>query len=197
MSDETDSLILRFLKEKKTVSLQSLVDMLVRDHGLKTIEATKRIHNLGKRNKIDILETGSPSAFSSYALGSGSLWFWILNITVLVSVAVCLLPLNSFLYLRYILGSIYVLYLPGAVLVEALYPRQEDLDAITRITLSIVSSLALVTTIAFLLNYTPFKITLIPLTISTAILTLALAIFAFVRKYRSRATYLLMAKDGQ
>jgi uncharacterized membrane protein len=58
-------------------------------------------------------------------------------------------------YLRYILGSIFILWLPGYTFIKALFPEKE-LDSIERIALSIGMSIALVPIIGLLLNYTPF-----------------------------------------
>jgi uncharacterized membrane protein len=86
------------------------------------------------------------------------------------------------LYLRYAFGSALVLFMPGYSLIEALYPKRE-LDELTRFALSIGLSLALVPLVGLVLNYTPFGIRLLPVTLSTAGLTVVLLLLALSRKH--------------
>jgi len=53
-----------------------------------------------------------------------------------------------------------VLFIPGHVAVEALFPKSREIDAIERFALSVELSLALVPLIRLLLNYTPSGISL-------------------------------------
>jgi uncharacterized membrane protein len=69
------------------------------------------------------------------------------------------------------------------MLIEALYPRREDLESLERLALSIGLSLAIVPLIGLFLNYTPWGIRLAPITISLATFTEAMAIAAN-EKYR-------------
>jgi len=57
-------------------------------------------------------------------------------------------------YARYLLGSIFVLLLPGYTFIKALFPTKE-LDEIERMALSIGMSLALVPITGLLLHHTP------------------------------------------
>jgi len=59
-------------------------------------------------------------------------------------------PIN---YVRYLLGSLFVLFLPGYSFIKALFPTK-DIDNIERIALSIGMSLALVPIIGLLLTLT-------------------------------------------
>jgi len=76
-----------------------------------------------------------------------------------------------------------VLYIPGATLIEALYPRGEELEPLERLALSIGLSLAIVPLIGLILNYTPWGIRLAPVTIGLASVSLLLACIAVKRKY--------------
>jgi len=87
-----------------------------------------------------------------------------------------------FVYLRYIFGSIAVLFLPGYSLIEALYPKKEDLDSLERLALSIGLSLALVPLVGLLLNYTPWGIRLDPIIVALASLDIALVLIGAYKK---------------
>jgi len=115
-----------------------------------------------------------------------NLWFYLTLAasfgTVLVVYAVS--SGSSIVVLRWILGSLFVLFIPGYVAIEALFPMGRELDVIERFALSVGLSLALVPLIGLLLNYTPWGIRLNPIVISLTCFTLILAVVALVRKFR-------------
>lgn len=96
-------------------------------------------------------------------------------------------------YIRYVLGGVFVLWLPGYTFIKALYPTQvpiktssENLDTIERVVLSAGMSIALVPMVGLLLNYTPWGIRLTPVTLSLLGLTLTFALAAIIREYQTR-----------
>jgi uncharacterized membrane protein len=93
-------------------------------------------------------------------------------------------PDFPFVALRWVLGSVFVLFVPGYVTVEALFPKGTELDSIERFALSVGLSLALVPLVGLLLNYTPWGISLTPILVSLCILTAGLAVIALARRYR-------------
>ena len=86
--------------------------------------------------------------------------------------------------IRWVLGSLFVLFIPGYVTVEALFPKGRELDTIERFALSVGLSLALVPLVGLLLNYTPWGIRLNPIVLSLTLLTVGLAMVALAREYR-------------
>ena len=82
--------------------------------------------------------------------------------------------------MRTILGIPFVLFIPGYVLIAALFTKKDDLDSIERIALSFGLSIAIVPLIGLVLNYT-FGIRLIPILVSLCIYTIGLI---FVTEYR-------------
>ena len=88
-------------------------------------------------------------------------------------------------YARYLLGSIFVLALPGYSFIKALFPTKE-LDNIERVALSIGMSLALVPITGLLLNYTPWGIRVTPVTLSLLALTVAFATAAVIREHQAK-----------
>jgi uncharacterized membrane protein len=75
------------------------------------------------------------------------------------------------------LGLLFVLFLPGYVLVAALYPRKDDLDLAERLALSLGLSIAVVPLIGLGLNYSPWGVRLDPM---LAFLTLFVVLAASV-----------------
>jgi Predicted membrane protein len=78
--------------------------------------------------------------------------------------------------------------MPGYSIVEALYPRGDELAPLERLALSIGLSLAVVPLVGLILNYTPWGIRLIPIVISNTALTIALLTVAALRKARYAST---------
>ena len=75
-----------------------------------------------------------------------------------------------------------VLFVPGYTLIAALFPKIGDLDGIERTALSFGLSIAVVPLIGLGLNYTPWGIRLIPVVVSLAIFTVAMAAAAYWRR---------------
>lgn len=166
-------------------TVAELVDTLVKDKGLKANEATRAVYLTWKKGEVELSQTNPPSRLSSYAFHLENLWFW--GVTALVAFTlsiVFLVNASPLLYLRYALGGIFILFLPGAMLVTALYPRGGELDELERFALSVGLSLAVVPLVGLVLNYTPWGITLTPIMASLALFAEIMGVVAFVRKFQ-------------
>ena len=130
----------------------------------------------------------------AYIFSSKAIWFWLTVIfAVSTVIAVFTIPENAhapFIFIRYGLGIIFVLWLPGYTFIKALFPTHvpiktssEDLDTLERIVLSIGMSLALVPIVGLLLNYTPWGIRQTPVTLSLLALTIVFALVALARNF--------------
>ena len=147
------------------------------------------VWRLKEQGKVDLED--APPASRSLA---EYLRFWERNLWLYASLAVSFatvfmiyampseFPLVA---LRWIFGSVFVLFIPGYVTVEALFPKGRELDSIERFALSVGLSLALVPLVGLLLNYTPWGIRLTPIVISLTVLTVGLAVIALARQYRT------------
>ena len=109
-------------------------------------------------------------------------------ITLASLIVVMLVKGGPLIPIRYLLGAVSVLFMPGYSMVEALYPRGDELAPLERLALSIGLSLAVVPLIGLMLNYTPWGIKLIPVVASNAALTIALLTAAALRKARYAST---------
>jgi uncharacterized membrane protein len=86
--------------------------------------------------------------------------------------------------LRLILGLPFLLFIPGYVLVFALFPaRKTDrgIDALERIVLSFGLSIAVVPLMGLLLNYTPWGIRLEPILLSMLVFIISVGLFGVYR----------------
>jgi uncharacterized membrane protein len=138
-----------------------------------------------EKGYIDIINENPPRSFLQYIFNIEGLWFHAFTSLVVITLILVYIAYHPpLLYLRYVLGSLFVLYLPGYALIEALYPRGDELEPLERLALSIGLSLALVPLVGLVLNYTPWGIRLTPIVISLAILTEGLVLYSLYRKYQ-------------
>ena len=135
---------------------------------------------------------------SAYLKTSAVLWFWTtIALTLATLAAAFTIPETAYplVYVRYTLGAIFVLWLPGYTFIKALFltqpygkPSAEGLDPLVRIALSVGMSLALVPIVGLLLNYTPWGIRLTPVILSLLALTVTFATAAVIREHYAKAS---------
>jgi len=153
--------------------------------GLRRYDVARRINELRKSGLIDLIDPNPPKNLVKYFFSTYCTWFWLIVLTVfLMFMLIYVLPSSPpYVYLRYMLGSVFVLYLPGSSLIELLYPKPDELSQLERLALSIGLSLALVPLVGLVLNYTPWGIRLDPIFTALSLLTIGLACGAVYRKF--------------
>lgn len=189
--------IIQIVHNEPSLRLQDLISRVSSVSGAPYYLVLRALYKLKTDGKIKLEDPNPPSSLFTYIKSHYSLWLWAIIASVFTTIiTIYLLPQNPpFIYLRYALGSIFVLYLPGYSLIEALYPKKEDLEGLERLALSIGLSLALVPLVGLILNYTPWGIRLEPIIISLVILTFMLSFVAALRKVRYIKTTLRTEKQ--
>jgi len=185
--ESLNDLILRMLRTKKPKTVEELVK-LVQDKSPASRETiADHISQLRDEGKIELEEPiPPPTDFPQYLRSPWSKWLWyVVGILVATVLSSLLIPVEAgwFIVVRYILGFIFILFIPGYCFVEALFPKKGELDEIERFSLSIGLSLAISPLTALILNFTPWGIRTIPVFISLSLVTLALGLFAAWRKF--------------
>ncbi len=172
-------------------TLEEAVARVVSETGSTRIEVMRTISKLRSEGKIELKEAATYEGFGSFALSPYSLWFWGVMCTTAASFLILLVTSGALVYARYVLGSLFVLFLPGFSLVELLYPRahslfiwKSELDALERLALSVGLSLALVPLTGLALNYTPWGIRLVPIALSLGGLTIIFSLSALWRRHK-------------
>ena len=167
----------------RKITLEEYVRRKLKGKGLD--KALSETYSEWVKGKIKLIDPNPPRDYVSYLSNPAySQWLWLMVSTVFLTlVSISLSNIVLFKYLRYVLGTIFVLYLPGASLIETLYPVEEELSPLERLALSIGLSLALVPLVGLALNFTPWGIRLTPVLTSLTFLTLALTFLASWRKY--------------
>jgi hypothetical protein len=161
-------------------------------------EVLRAVNSLHDQDKLRLTSTTPITPeISVYLRTSHATWYWItITLTILSIICIFTIPENAYpiVIVRYILGAVFVLWLPGYALIKALFPNtlplktsDKNLDIVERTALSFGMSLALVPIIGLLLNYTPWGIRLTPITLSLTASTLIFATAAILRENQERA----------
>jgi hypothetical protein len=191
--------IIQLIKEKEPESVQQLVELVKEKTSASEQQIMNRILQLQNQGKITFKEkaTQPQQSFGTY-LKTSAYWYWItITLSIATTLTVFYIPEDAYpiVYVRYVLGSIFVLWLPGYTFIKALFPTQvpikmptEDLDSVERIALSIGMSLALVPITGLFLNYTSWGISTTPVTISLLALTIIFATAAVIREHQKMTT---------
>ena len=195
---ELIQIIIQVINEENPETVEQLVQLLREKSSFSEKQITTTIMKLQSNGKIKLAKNyqlTTPKT-AAYLKTEHALWYWITIATAIATVAtVFMIPEDFFplVYIRYVLGSIFVLWLPGYTFIKALFPNepplktsQKSLDTIERIALSLGMSLALVPIVGLLLNYTPWGIRLTPIVLSLLALTLIFATAAIIREHQTQ-----------
>jgi uncharacterized membrane protein len=122
----------------------------------------------------------------------------VLAFTVITLLAVFLIPSDSaFVVVRFVLGFVYIVFLPGYCLVNILFLGKNKLDIIESLVLSVALSFGLAGLIGLFLGLSPIGINFLSITVSLGALVLALSIVAYVRKIREALPILQVQSPQQ
>jgi hypothetical protein len=196
--------ILQVTRGKKPETVSQLARLVRETSPASEREILDKIMQLQNEGKLRLASQPQyrPLSLSAYLKTYDAAWYWITLALTLASIAaVFTIPadLQPYVVIRYVLAIVFILWLPGYTFTKALFPRTpqpkpaisvtrtvQNLDAIERIALSIGLSLALVPITGLLLNYTPWGMSLTPITLSLAALTLAFSTAALLRENQQR-----------
>jgi len=190
-ADTLDEELIKLIKEKDPNNVEELIKLIRLEKPSVSEKLIKKtILKLESQGKIKLEKTYTtpPLHFSNYLTSPNARWYWITILLALITtITVFVIQENSspLMYVRNILGAIFVLFLPGYSFIKALFPEKE-LDNIERIALSIGMSLALVPITGLVLNYTPLGIRVTPITLSLLALTAIFATIAIIREQQSK-----------
>ena len=189
--DTLDQKLIKLVQTKKPTNVQQLVDLTkLETMFIPEKEIMEHIIRLQDQGKLKLKEplTQTPQKLSTYLTTGEATWYWI---TIILATATALTVFTiqeshyPLIYIRYVLGAIFVLFLPGYSLIKALFPEKE-LDNIERTALSMGMSLALVPITGLILNYTPWGIRTTPITLSLLTLTIIFATAAIIREHQTK-----------
>lgn len=169
-------------KEDTKINLEEYVNRL----GGANYRTLRTVYKKWIKNEISLIDPRPPSDFIGYLKRLDyALWFWTIFLFILATVLIIAVSqrLPLLIYARYVLGSIFVLFIPGHVLVESLYPSEEQLTPLERTALSIGLSLSVTSLIGLILNYTYWGLKLSSVLLVLILFTVTLLLVAAYRKY--------------
>ena len=196
-SDATETII-QIIKERKPQTVEQLVTLAKEKLQISEREILETILQLQNEGKISLTKQQSQTSLNltAYLKTEQALWYWItLTLSAATTAVVFTIPEDFYpwVYVRYVLGTIFVLWLPGYTFIKALFPAEppiktseKTLDTIERVALSLGMSLALVPIVGLLLNYTPWGIRLTPIVLSLLALTVVFATAAVIREHQAK-----------
>ncbi|PVX27358.1 MAG: hypothetical protein CW716_02705 [Candidatus Bathyarchaeum sp.] len=185
-----EEVILDTLDTSQPENVKELIQLVQEQTKAKLEDIEKTVKRLHRKGLVSLDEpTHHKENFVSFLSLPKGRWFWIVIATALLSfLSILFIPETGtpLSYIRYIFAFILVAFLPGYCLTETLFPREDSLDIIERITFSIGLSFAVTAIVGLFLSFTPPRLTL-----GTALPTLGsavifLAVVALIRKYRKQ-----------
>jgi len=198
LNQKTAEIIIQIVEEKKPENVEELINLAKARIDISEKEIFNCILELQSEGKIELKKPLKPipKHLIAYLKTEESHWYWItIGLAIATTLIVFATPEDIFplTYARYILGSIFVLWLPGYSLTRALFPPEtkneksgRNVDSTTRVALSMGLSLALVPLVGLLLNYTPWGIRLNPVTLSLLLSVLFFATVAVIREHQTK-----------
>ena len=195
--DKLSQTIIKLLEEKNPENVRQLVAFVKERENIPEDRIVSQILQLQNEKKIGFRKPPQPELrkLGAYLRTEDAYWYWMtITLAIITAMIVFTIPEDAYpiVYARYVLGTIFVLWLPGYSFIKALFPAgstretTKGLDAIERIALSIGMSLALVPIVGLLLNYTPWGIRLTPIVLSLLALTTIFATAAIIREYQNQ-----------
>jgi len=199
-TETIDQYIIEVTRKNNPETVEKLIRLVQQRYHLSKREVIEHILHLQNQRKLVLKEHPDPlpRRLEGYLLTKHATWYWtIIALAAATTTLVFTIPENAYptVYARYVLGSIFVLWLPGYTLIKALFPAKE-LDNIERAALSIGMSLAIVPIAGLLLNYTPWGIRVTPVTISLLALTITFATAAIMRERQANLKEKMGYKPG-
>lgn len=186
--ESLEKVILVVLETKQPGSVRELVQLVQEQVDTATIDDVKNeVKRLHRKGLVLLEDPAAQKDFSKFVTHRKTHWFWIvIGISLISFLSILGIPETgtALSYLRYIFGFVLVAFLPGYCLNEALFPKEDAIDLIERITFSIGLSFALTALVALFLSFTPLGLTLATALPALGTLVIALAIVALIRKYK-------------
>lgn len=187
---EINRFIVKFVKEKRPGDVQQLVEAVRKEFSISEDELLENILRLQNEGKITLTESSKPipQTFTRYLLSKQACWYWATIVVAAITTTLVFAISEdnySIVYVRYLFGAMFVLWVPGYSFMKALFPTRE-IDSIERIALSIGISVALVPIVGILLSYTSFGMRTTPITISLLALAITFATVAIVKEHQAK-----------
>ncbi|MFX0108837.1 MAG: DUF1616 domain-containing protein [Candidatus Hodarchaeota archaeon] len=187
--------LISLITSQQPRTMEELVLLAVERTSIPKQEITEHVlylHNLGKL-RFEESSEHPQMKLTSYMKTEKAHWYWAaLFLSLITTIVVFVISEGAypFVYVRYVLGAISVLCLPGYTLSRALFPKprfrrdsdKEEFDFIERLALSVGLSLVLMPVVGLALIYT-WGIRLTSVVLSLLATTITFATVAVIREH--------------
>jgi uncharacterized membrane protein len=194
-ANEITETILKVIHEKKPQSMKQLMTILKESLDLEEKEIVESVLKLQAEGIIKLEnEAVKSQSLATYMKTREANWYWVTIAAGAISAALVFTISKSiypWAYVRNVFWIIFILFLPGYAFIKALFPTKklakttmENLNTTEQVALSIVMSLATVTIVGLLLNYSPWGLDLNAIVLSLLAFTSFFATIAVIRKHQ-------------
>ena len=141
-SPTIDQHITQIVNERNPETVEQLIELIQSKHPMprqKILDTIIKLQNQGKIT-LEQPETQFNLTITKYIVSPKAYWYWtVIALSLATTILVFTIPENAYpiVYARHILGSIFVLWLPGYTFIKALFPTKvpiktssENLDKI-------------------------------------------------------------------
>lgn len=182
-----NTLILTIVKEKHPKTVKQLMHLAQEKSSFSKEEIMNAIIELNNTGKLSFNNLKINSKPKGYNFLLQTMWYWVTLVLVVAASLSINISETSYplVYVRYILGSIFVLFFPGFTIVKVIFPTKKT-NPLERVAQSVGLSLSFVPVIGLLLNFTEYGITTTSVTVSLLILTVIFATSGVIRGYYNR-----------
>jgi hypothetical protein len=164
--DQIKDLIIQTVKKDKPKTEKQLIALMQERYTIPPEQTTSLIIELENEDRLHFIwqEPSTLASAKEYIFSKQAAWYWTtIAFATVTAIAVFAIPEGDvpLSYLRFSLGIIFVLFLPGFMFTKALFPAKvpiktfsENMDTIKRVALSFGMSLALLPIVGLILNFT-------------------------------------------
>jgi hypothetical protein len=194
-ADRLTETIIHIANEKRPQTIEELIALVQENEIWSQKEILDAVLKLQDETKIRFVSSSlaAPLRFSAYMGTKKVLWYWA-TVTIAILSMICTISITDdfypWNYFRSVFGLMFVLWLPGYTFLKVIFPvnvskteLSTNLSNEERIALSVIMSLALITIIGLLLNFSPWGITSSTIVLSILTFNLILATAAVARDY--------------
>lgn len=183
--------VVKLIKNQKPETVNQLKELIKQEYPLPEEEIMRLLARMESEGKIRLKEKEAPVPMTTlgYVFSREASWYWTtILLAIATTITAFIVPEDVYpiVYVRYVLGSVFVLLLPGYSLIKAVFPLKREIDIVERIAFSMGLSLALVPVVVLILNYSPWGIGFTPIILSLLALTLTFATVAIIREQQTK-----------
>lgn len=211
MSSGVKEVVIQTIREEKPETLKQLVELLEPKLEMDNCEIMDVVLQLKRDGKIrfldDYLASREVQSLPEFLRTKATYWFWITIIFILATIlaVIGIQKQNPFGFVRVFLGLVFVIVVPGYSLVRVLisnrlvkFGKTTSTNQLTVFSLAVVLSIAVVSMVGLVLDYTPWGINLGTLVFSLSAFTGFFATIAIILENKNlNEPYLIYRDDNR